>query len=364
MLFDEFDPREGKQLQILNKDGVIVAPELEPRLPGEDLMKLYEMMITARVADAKALSLQRSGRMGTFAQVTGQEAQVGVGLMMKKSDWLFPSFRESGVMMMRGLPLELFFLVFMGSEEGNRMPDDVNIFPICVPVATQTLHAVGAAWAAKITKEKMATVTFFGDGGTSEGDFHEAMNFAGVMKTPTVFVCQNNQYAISLPRSKQTASRTLAEKAFAYGFPGMQIDGNDVLAVCVAAKAALEYAYQGHGPSFIEMFTYRRCPHTTSDDPTLYRSDEEVKMWEKKDPITRFAAYLRKKKLLSDAKEETIQKKAEEKVTAAVQKAEGIRSQMKIDDIFKYTYKEMPLQLKEQLDSLKQTDALRGTSHA
>ena len=360
MLFDDFDPREGKQLQILNKDGVIVNPSLEPKLSDAELMKIYESMIITRAADTKALSLQRSGRMGTFAQITGQEAQVGIGVMMDKKDWLFPSFRETGVFIARGMPLHLFFLVFMGSEEGNKMPDDLNNFPICVPVGTQTLHAVGAGMAAKIKKQNIATVTFFGDGATSEGDFHEAMNFAGVMKAPTIFVCQNNQYAISLPRSKQTASKTLAEKAFAYGFRGIQVDGNDVLAVCAATKDALENAYKGNGPSFIEMYTYRLCPHTTSDDPTLYRSDDEVKEWEKKDPIKRFTLYLRKKKLLTDAKEEAIQKKAEEMVNAAVQKAEEIKEKMVVEDIFKYTFKEMPLQLKEQLDELNNLKELRG----
>ena len=364
MLFDDFDPRNGKQLQILNKDGVIVAPELEPKLSPGDLLSIYESMIVARVADTKALSLQRSGRMGTFAQITGQEAQVSVGFTMKKTDWLFPSFRETGVMIARGLPLHLFFLVFMGSEEGNRMPVDLKVFPISVPVGTQTLHAVGAAWAAKIKDDNIATVTFFGDGATSEGDVHEAMNFAGVMKAPTVFLCQNNQYAISISRSKQTASRTLAEKAFAYGFSGMQVDGNDVLAVHVATKAALEHAYKGNGPSFIEMCTYRMCPHTTSDDPTLYRSDEEVKEWEKKDPIKRFTVYLKKKKVLTDAKEEAIQKKAEETVSAAVQKAEDIKSKMQPEDIFKYTFAEMPLQLKEQYENLKEQNAARGNTNA
>ena len=258
------------------------------------------------------------------------------------------------------MPFHLFFLVFMGSEEGNKMPDDLNNFPICVPVGTQTLHAVGAGMAAKIKKQNIATVTFFGDGATSEVYFNEAKTFAGVMKAPTIFECQINQYAISLPRSKQTASKTLAEKAFAYGFRGIQVDGNDVLAVCAATKDALENAYKGNGPSFIEMYTYRLCPHTTSDDPTLYRSDDEVKEWEKKDPIKRFTLYLRKKKLLTDAKEEAIQKKAEEMVNAAVQKAEEIKEKMVVEDIFKYTFKEMPLQLKEQLDELNNLKELRG----
>jgi pyruvate dehydrogenase E1 component alpha subunit len=363
-MFESYDPRDGKQVQILNKDGVVVNSQLEPTFSSDDLLNMYDAMITARAMDTKALSLQRSGRMGTFAQVTGQEAQVGVGFMMKKSDWMFPSFRETGVFVIRGTPLHLFFLTFMGSEEGNRMPEGLNNFPIAVPVATQTLHAVGAGWAAKIKKQKIATVTFVGDGGTSEGDFHEAMNFAGVMKAPTVFICQNNQYAISVPRSKQTASKTIAEKAFGYGFPGMQVDGNDVLAVCVAMKAALERAYRGEGPTLLELVTYRMCPHTTSDDPTLYRSDDEVKEWEKKDPVKRFAAYLEKKRVLTDVKKESIQKHAEEAVNAAVQKAEEIKAAMQIEDIFRYTFKTMPPHLKEQLDYLRQTQSLRGNKNA
>ena len=277
---------------------------------------------------------------------------------MKKTDWLFPSFRETGVFVMRGTPAHLFFLVFMGSEKGSKMPDDLNNFPIAVPVATQTLHAVGAAWAAKIKGDQIATVTFLGDGATSEGDFHEAMNFAGVMNTPTLFVCQNNQYAISVPREKQTASATIAEKAFAYGFKGIQVDGNDVFSVYVAAKAALEHGYNGKGPAFIEMVTYRRCPHTTSDDPSLYRSEKEEKEWEKKDPLVRFTAYLRAQKILNEQVEQKIQQKAERTVMGAVEKAESMRV-MTEEDIFQYTFRDMPKQLQEQLAYLKQINELK-----
>jgi pyruvate dehydrogenase E1 component alpha subunit len=353
MVFDEFDPRQGKQLQILNKDGVVVNKKLEPTLSSAELLKLYTAMITTRALDTKALSLQRSGRMGTFAQITGQEAQVGVGLAMKKEDWVFPSFRETGVFVIRNVPPELFFLVFMGSEKGSEFPKHINNFPVAVPVGTQMLHAVGAGWGMKLKKDKHATVAFFGDGGTSEGDFHEAMNFAGVMTTPTVFVCQNNQYAISLPRVKQTASKTIAEKASGYGFPGLQVDGNDVLAVYVATKMALQRAYKGEGPSLLELFTYRMAPHTTSDDPTLYRDDKEVKAWEKKDPVKRFTLYLEKKKILNKKKIEDIRTKAEFVAQAAAKKAESMRD-MSVEDMFTHTFKEMPPQLQEQLAYAKE----------
>ena len=358
MLFDNFDPRKGKILQILDKDGNILDKKLEPKLSSADLLKMYSSMVTTRVLDTKALSLQRSGRMGTFAQVMGQEAQVGVGMAMGKNDWLFPSFRETGVFIIRGVPIENFFLVFMGSEKGNSMPKGCNSFPISVPVGTQMLHAVGYGWGASIKKDKIATVTFFGDGGSSEGDCHTAMNFAGVMKTPTVFVCQNNQYAISVPRNRQTASRTIAERAFGYGFKGMQVDGNDVLAVYAAAKESLGRAYKGLGPSFIEMVTYRISPHTTSDDPTLYRSDKEVKMWEKKDPLKRFRGYLEGKRVLTKSREKEILKKAEVRVNSAVKKAEVMRK-MVCDDVFSNTFENMPEQLKEQLDYLKKIERSR-----
>jgi pyruvate dehydrogenase E1 component alpha subunit len=295
---------QGKQLQILNENGVIVNKSLEPKLSPADLKKIYEYMVLTRIADEKALALQRSGRMGTFAQVLGQEAQVATAFAMKKEDWFFPSFRETGILIARGSPLENFYLLFMGSEEGNRTPKDVNNFPVSVPVGSQTLHAVGAAWAMKIKKEKCGTVVCFGDGGTSEGDFHEAMNFAGVFKTPTVFICQNNQYAISVPRSRQTASKTIAQKAIAYGFQGVQIDGNDPLSWYVAVKEALDTGRAGNGPTFIEAYTYRMGPHTTADDPTAYRSDAEVKAWEKKDPIKRFQKYLDAKKLWTKSYEQ------------------------------------------------------------
>ncbi len=362
-LIKQYPPLSGKQFQVLNEKGSIVNKKWMPTLPATQLLNMHRMMVLTRIADDKALKLQRSGRMGTFAQVLGQEAQVGVGFAMKQTDWLFPSFRETGVMLSLGMPLENFYLLFMGSELGNKMPPTVNSFPVAVPVGTQTLHAVGAAWAAKIKGDTIATVTFFGDGATSEGDFHEAMNFAGVFKTPTVFVCQNNQYAISVPRSQQTASKTLAQKAYAYGFDGIQVDGNDILALYAATKAALAKAYAGNGPTFIEAYTYRLAPHTTSDDPTIYRTDQEVKAWQMKDPIKRFRTYLLKKKILTVSQESKMIASAEQQVAAAVDKAEKLRIAQP-EDIFNFMYKDMTPRLKEQLTYLKDITKKRGAAHA
>ncbi len=349
------DPRKGKIFRILDKTGKVVNKKDLPKLKKADLLKIYEYMVLARLVDEKAVKLQRSGRMGTFAQLTGQEAQVGVAAAMEQKDWLFPSFREHAAMMYRGMPPHLFYLVFMGNEEGNRMPKDVNNFTISVPVGSQALHAVGAGWAFKIKKEKTCSVGFFGDGATSEGDFHEAMNFAGVFKTNSVLVCQNNQYAISTQFSHQTASATIAEKAYAYGFEGIRVDGNDPLALYVVIKEALAKARSGKGPTLVEALTYRLGPHTSADDPTLYRSDKEVKTWQQQEPIRRFQKYLLSLGYWNKAYEEKIQAWATQKVEDAVKKAEGMH--LKIDDMFTYMYKDMPQDLREQQDYLKQFES-------
>ncbi len=352
-MIEHFNPLEGKFLQILDKDGAI-DKLLEPKLSSADLKKIYETMVLTRMADTKALALQRSGRMGTFAQVLGQEAQVAVGLAMQKQDWFFPSFRELGILLARGSPLEGFYLTFMGCEEGNRSPKDINNFPVSVPVGSQTLHGVGVAMAAKIKGDKVVTVAALGDGGTSEGDFHEAMNFAGVFKAPCVLFCQNNQWAISTPRTIQTASRTIAQKANAYGFQGIQVDGNDALAIYAATKEAVEHARQGKGPTLIESLTYRIGPHTTADDPTLYRSEKEVKYWQERDPIKRFKIYLQKKGIWNKKYEEDLIKKCTKQIEEAVAKAEKIAKATKPEDMFKYMYEKMTPELKEQFEYLQE----------
>ncbi|MCZ7397671.1 MAG: thiamine pyrophosphate-dependent dehydrogenase E1 component subunit alpha, partial [Candidatus Methanoperedens sp.] len=267
----------------------------------------------------------------------------------KLDDWFFPAFREHGVQIARGIPMKLLYMYWMGSEDANLMLPPKN-FTVSIPVSTQVLHAVGAAWAAKIQKQDTVSMVYFGDGATSEGDFHEGMNFAGVFKIPTVFICQNNQYAISLPREKQTASRTLAQKALAYGFEGIQVDGNDVLAVYSATKAAIEKARSGGGPTLIECFTYRLGAHTTSDDPTRYRKKDEEEEWRKKDPVKRLRIYLEKKGIWSQSYEDKILKEASEDVEKAVEEAESFNPG--VENMFRYVYAEITPGLKEQMDEL------------
>lgn len=351
-MIEQYDPLKGEMLQILDEQGQIKT-KLEPKLSNGELKRIYSCMVTTRVADMKALKLQRQGRLGTFAPSLGHEAcQVGSAFPIKKEDWAFPYFRDLGMYVTLGFPLKNYYLYWMGNEDGMRIPPELNIFTIAVPVASQVLHAVGAGMAANIRKDKIAVMCYFGDGGTSEGDFHEGLNFAGVFNTPNVFVCYNNQYAISVPRAKQTASKTLAQKAVAYGFEGVLVDGNDVLAMYVAAKGALEKARSGGGSTLIEAYTYRMGDHTTADDASRYRSEGEVKEWVKKDPIERFRIYLKNKDLWDDAFEKRIQEEAATLVEKAVEEAEKTPLPA-IEELFVYTYKNMHSNLKEQLEELQ-----------
>ena len=348
-MIEKFDPLRGERLQILDPDGR-VEENLRPDLNDEAIQKLYREILFIRTIDQRALTLQRQGRMGTYAPVHGQEAaQVGSAYALGKGDWVFPSFRETGVLYMRGVPVRDIYLYWMGDERGARVPEDVFVFPISVPVGTHPLHATGAAWAAKLQKEKICTIVYFGDGATSEGDFHEAMNFAGVFQLPVIFFCQNNQYAISVPRKKQTASKTIAQKAIAYGFSGIQVDGNDLLAAYAATQEAREKAVGGGGPTLIEAVTYRFGPHTTADDPTKYRKDEEVEEWKALDPVIRLQKYLVGRGLWTESLEKKNREEAEEIINRAVTEAEAMPAP-RIEDIFQYTYAEMTPVLKEQLN--------------
>ena len=249
--------------------------------------------------------------------------------------------------LVRGLPLENVFFYNGGREEGNVAPQGINIFPVCIPVGTHMLHAVGFAYGKQLQQQNVVVATYFGDGATSEGDFHEACNFASVLKAPVIFICQNNQYAISMPVSKQTATTTLAQKALAYNMPTIQVDGNDILAVYQATAQAVERARKGNGPSFIECLTYRLADHTTADDWRKYRSEDEVKQWEKKDPLLRTKKFLEKNKLWDQQKEETLQKQVEGKIQEAVQLFENL-PRARVQDLFAFTFKEKPPELQEQ----------------
>src|SRR5256712_7742001 len=291
-------------LVIRDSDGNLDAGLGPKPAPGE-LGSLHRAMVLARRFDERMVRLQRQGRIGTFAPIKGQEAsQLGSVVTLRATDWMVPSFRETAAMIWRGWPIEKILLFFAGYVEGGRPALDQRDLPITIPVATQLPHAVGLAYAVQYRGDDAVVMAYFGDGATSDCDFHEALNFAGVSHLPVVFVCQNNQWAISVPLKKQTHSKTIAQKALAYGLPGIQVDGNDVLAVYAVAREAVDRARAGEGPTLIECVTYRLGVHTTADDPTKYRAEEEVRAWEQKDTLTRFRAYLEQKDLLEDGLEQ------------------------------------------------------------
>ncbi|MFH0885127.1 MAG: pyruvate dehydrogenase (acetyl-transferring) E1 component subunit alpha [Candidatus Micrarchaeota archaeon] len=341
---------EGKieYMQILDKDG-IVDTALEPKLPNEMLEKLYRLMVFGRVWDKKYVALQRTGRMYTYAPFEGQEAiSVGTAVAASPKDWLFPSYREASMMYyIRGHPSYKSNLMWMGFEEGLHLDGKTRCFPYAIPIATNLPQAVGAAYALRMKGDNAACIALCGDGGTSEGDFHDALNFAGVWNAPCVFVVSNNQWAISVPRKMQTHSETLAQKALAYGMKGIQVDGNDVLGVYKAVKDASDDARAGKGPTLIECVTYRMGPHTTADDPKKYRPDSEVAFWRERDPIKRFRIYLEAKGIWSDAFEKKVQDESAEIVEKTVSEAEAFKPDPK--DIFRYTYSRMPKDIEMQM---------------
>ncbi len=353
-------PRESMKFEIeimsvLDENGH-ADENLMPAVSGEHIKVMYEAMLFARLVDDRLLKLQREGRCGTYAPSLGQEAtQVGSAFALRDDDWMFPYFREIGAHIVRKMPLANYLLYWMGDERGMKIPENINDFMICVPVSTQVPHAVGAAFALRHQKKSSAVLVYLGDGATSKGDFHEGMNFAGVFQLPVVFVCQNNQYAISVPVERQTASKTLAQKAVAYGFPGIKVDGNDVLAVYAATKTALENARAGKGPTFIECFTYRMGDHTTSDDASRYRSAEELESWKKKDPIERLRKYMESRRLWTADYDAALRKDIGERIEQAVKEAES-KPEQTIDDMFSYTYEKMPPSLQEQLKEAKGED--------
>ncbi len=331
-------------LQILDENGVLdeslaKGSDGQLILKDEEVVHLYEFMVTCRQLDEIAFKLQRSGRMGTYPQNKGQEAAaIGSGYAARKGeDFLVPCYRENAALFLHGLPMHYVLMHWMGDERGNQIPKGVNMTPLSIPIGTQMLHATGIAWAFKLRKEPRVAITYFGDGATSEGDFHEAMNFASVLQVPCVFFCQNNQWAISVPRDIQMNSSTVAQKALAYDMPTIQVDGNDLFAVVKASRDALERARAGGGPSFIEAVTYRLADHTTADDARRYRDSKEVDAWVGKDPLIRLRKYIEAKGLWDDARQKAIEEKSKVIVTEVVKAAEGIEKPT-TDDIFDYTY--------------------------
>lgn len=336
-------------LAILDKDGQ-VDDERVPDLPREMMLQGFKTMLMARRFDERRLKLQRSGRIGTFAPVNGQEAaQVGTIAAIGKDDWFVPSYRETAANIWRGADLAGMLVFDAGYNEGIDIPKDAKDLPNAVPVGTQMLQAVGIGYAARLAGGDEVVMTYFGDGATSQGDFHEAMNFAEVFSAPVIFVCQNNGYAISVPRERQTKSKTIAQKAIAYGMHGIQVDGNDIFACYVAASEAVRRAREKSEPTLVECLTYRLEMHTTADDPTRYREDEEVEKWQDRDPLKRFDTYLRDRSMLDDSQLEEMEKEIEETIDKAWRDAEArIEKAAGAETMFQHIYAEPISELERQ----------------
>ncbi len=343
-----------EHLQILDEQGNLDKALAKDTLTDEQVLFAYEQMWVCRHLDEIAFKLQRSGRMGTYPQNKGQEANaVGSALAcVKGTDWVVPCYRENAAMFLHGMPMHYVLLHWMGDERGNQIPEGVRMTPLSIPIGTHMLHATGIAWAMKLRGEEGCAITYFGDGATSEGDFHGAMNFASTLQVPVIFYCQNNQWAISVPREEQMNSPTVAQKALAYEMPTIQVDGNDLFAVYKATREARERAIKGGGPTFIEGVTYRLGDHTTADDARRYRDQAELDAWLEKDPLIRTRRYLEGKKKWDDKKQVALQEKAEKIVSEVVKTAEQIEAPS-TTEFFDHMFAELPEDLKRQRDTMR-----------
>ncbi len=350
----------SKLLTIIEKDGR-AAKDKDPNLSPEALKRLDRTMVAARILDERGLALQRQGRIGFYLQALGQEAShVGSGAALEDSDWIFPAYRQPGLFVLRDVPFDDIVNEWYGNDgdtsKGRQMPvhysfRQANLVSISSPIGTQISQAAGAGMAARIRGEDTVIATYFGDGGTSSNDFHAGLNFAGVFKAPVLFVCENNQWAISVPATRQTASESIAAKAQAYGMPGVRVDGNDVLAVYRVCKEAVDRARKGGGPTLVETVTYRMGSHSSSDDASRYRDAEEFEAWKQRDPIARFQRYLQKKKLWDDAFEKELQEELRAEINAAIKRAEA-RPKPPVESLFEDVYMSITPQLKAQRDEL------------
>lgn len=340
-----------RHLSILDEQGNFDAKLGEGLIPETDLVKLYEHLLVCRQLDEVAFKLQRSGRMGTYPQNRGQEAaSLGAAFAIRRDDWMVTAYRENAGLAWHGLPLEYPLIFWMGDERGNQIPEGVYCTPISVPIGTHMLHAAGMAWAAKYRGEDRIACTFFGDGATSEGDFHEAANFAANLDLPVVFICQNNSWAISVPTRIQCSAPTIAQRGMAYGMDCVQVDGNDLFAMVKVVRDAAEKARNEHRPTFIEAVTYRMGDHTTADDARRYRDQSEVDLWAKRDPIIRLRKHMEHTGIWDNQKQADAQKRAEIEAAAVVKRAEEIASPA-ISDMFDHMFADLPDELRVQRDT-------------
>ncbi|UNL42731.1 pyruvate dehydrogenase (acetyl-transferring) E1 component subunit alpha [Ligilactobacillus agilis] len=350
-LKDYFATPETKTVKVLDGSGQVVNEDFFPYLSDDQLVELFKQMVWSRILNERSTKLNRQGRLGFFAPTAGEEAsQIGSNFAMEKEDFLLPAYRDVPQLVQHGLPLYKAFLWSRGHVEGNEYPADLQALPPQIIIGAQYVQAAGVALGLQKKGSKNVAYTYTGDGGTSQGDFYEGINFAGAFKSPAVFIVQNNGYAISVPRATQTAAPTLSQKAVAAGIPGVQVDGMDALAVYAVTKAAREWAAAGNGPVLIETLTYRFGPHTLSgDDPKRYRTSEEESEWQEKDPLIRMRTFLDKKGLWSQEQEEAWTKEVNEQIDEAMAKTEAAPVQ-KVSDFLKNTFVETPAVIQEQID--------------
>ncbi len=358
------DPTLGL-FQVLNPDGQLVEGTPVPDIDEATLRAMYGHMRRVRILEDRMVLLQRQGRIGFYGSCRGQEATpIATAAALEPSDWVFPALRESAIMLVRGFPLDRYLAQVWGNSldvlKGRQMPShmsgrDVNQVSWSSVIGTQIPQAVGAAWAAKLKGHRTVSVGFSGDGATSEPEFHNALNFAGVFKVPALIICQNNHWAISIPTARQTASQTIAIKAKAYGIPGVRVDGNDALAVYQVVREAADRARRGEGATFIEAVTYRIGAHSTSDDPTRYRSDDEVREWETRDPVSRLRAYLVARGLLDDAADAELEREFTAEFAACIERVEAAPPPPR-EQLFDDVYASLPWHLSEQRRELLASD--------
>ncbi|WP_043933488.1 pyruvate dehydrogenase (acetyl-transferring) E1 component subunit alpha [Bacillus sp. EB01] len=346
--------QQFETLQILNEEGEVVNEAAMPDLSDEQLQELMRRMVYTRILDQRSISLNRQGRLGFYAPTAGQEAsQLASQFALEKEDFILPGYRDVPQIVWHGLPLYQAFLWSRGHFEGMNVPEGVNVLHPQIIIGAQYVQTAGVALGMQKRGQKSVAITYTGDGGTSQGDFYEGINFAGAFKSPAIFVIQNNQFAISTPREKQTAAKTLAQKAVAAGIPGVIVDGMDPLAVYKATRDARDRAVNGEGPTLIETITYRYGPHTMAgDDPTRYRTKDLDNEWEKKDPLVRFRTFLEKKGIWNEEKETEVIEKAKEDIKEAIKKADAAPKQ-KVTDLMSIMFDEMPHYLKEQYEVYK-----------
>jgi len=361
---DRPEPPSSDPIRVLDVDGQPLPGATVPDLSEPQLLAMYEDLRLARHFDERAVSLQRQGRIASYAPMAGQDgSQVASSHALADADWLFPTYREHAAKVVHGVDLSSILSPLMGHREGYAVPDDVNVMPEYIPVGTQVPQAAGMAWSFGLRGlEDRAVLCHLGDGATSEGDVHEGLTFAGVFDVPAVFLCNNNGYAISTPLSRQTASETLAGKAAAYGIDGVRVDGMDPLAVYQVVSEALSKAkapIDGEPrPTFIESVQYRYGAHTTADDPSRYRDDDEVEQWRERDPLDRLGAYLESEGILDDDREAEIRDRVEARVDEAVAAAESVESPL--EDLVDHVYAEAPARLREQYEAVDRRQASRA----